>query len=237
MGDVANNFLTGAPVVSGGGVTQGFEFLMPAMEQLISQGAANTGIDPRITQLGNMGTLANLGGLSSLIPQAIGGLGQSIQGLGQLGQGNLGNFGDLSGQITDLLMPAQQRQFDQGSANIREQAALSGNLASTGFNQATGQLQSDLAAQTGQQTAGLLGSLIPSTQQSQLGAFGNLAQLPGMIQQIINAPTQFQGQQGLGSINAGAGLLAGTPIDAPIVSNPKQDMMSAAASVGSAAML
>lgn len=178
----------------------GFEFLAPLLEQLA--GALQGGTNNFASLFEGAGP--QQGQLQGLFDQ----LGATVgQGFGALGEGLQTGFAPQAfQQVQQLLQPAADFAFQQGSADVAEKASIFNTLPSSGTNlnlaQLSGQIQSSLgdnlanfagqSALQGQQIQGqLAGQAIP-------GLFGALAGQGNVQQQfplqVLQALTQGAGQ-------------------------------------------
>ena len=197
-------------------VVPGFEFLPEQIQQLLGlgqqqfQGATGQGIGGQEQQF-----LSALQGLD--IPGLLG------QGFGQLQ--NI-----ASGGLADAAAPGLERLLNVGSANLNEQAALSGTLSGTGASQnqadftanAVAQLQQTLAPLQLQAAQGLAG---PGTAQLGGQAFGKEREIGNQqAQQELGA---FQQSQALlpGLLSGAGAASSGVPIFQPTTGPGKTESL------------
>lgn len=203
----------------------GFEWMGPMFQQLASAGAGSI---PGLAGLGNQG-ISGMSGLMGSINPTVGGLG-FLGGAGNALEGaSTGFLPDIMSAVQGQLMPGIDRQFERGAAGIRENAALTGNLSSTGALREINDYRSGLDAAALDKIAGIYGSAVPAAIGARGGMSSLLTSLPNQLASLFGPmsglPLQLmtaasggvsgapfyanQGSSGNGALGAAAGSYLG----------------------------
>jgi hypothetical protein len=195
--------------------------------------------EPYLTSGATAAGLENdmLTGLQALFPTQ--GTGEpSIMGSFQQGLGNMntaatsGFMPDIMSGIESRLLPAMERSFDRGAAEINEQAALGGNFSSTTRNQQMGDFRGGLESGLLSNLANIEGSLAPVAMQTRMQGTQMQMGLPGMLQGVTNpaieralTESRFGRSNANETLGALGSVLSGFPMFQPTQGPGKMEQM------------
>lgn len=215
---------------------RGFEWLGSGLKDIFSGASQhlNYGTADALGQSGAIGALGSgalgagigghLGDVTGTFGNALGGINEGI---------NTGYLPQVS-QLDALLRPALERSFDAGSADIREQAALTGGLSSSGATDSIRDYRAQLENNLGNNIAGILGGAVPASISARSGASALGANLPGILQGNLFGSMAGQGLEGQSSIAQLLGLATGGAGSAPLYSRQGSEGNGAVGALGSA---
>lgn len=194
---------------------QGFGWLPGMLQNLSTQGMHNLDFGPSNAagaagMLGTAGQAGLAGGIN--LNDVLGTFGSS---LGSVGEGAQTGFLPSVDSIDALLRPGLERSFERGSAALRDQNALTGNLTSSGASQQIADFRGGLEANLNNEVAGVLQQAIPQSMQirSGLSQFGT--SVPGLLSSSLYGPLASQGLQGqqfpLQAVGLASSALSGAP--------------------------
>lgn len=197
---------------------QGFEWMGPILQQVGQQAATqiNYGPSNAAQSAGQLGTAGSAGLAAGINPFDVSGTFGSS--LGSLREGMAtGYLPDVS-HLDALMRPGLDRSFAEGSAALREQNALTGNLAGSGAAQQITDYRAQLENQLGNNIAGIYGQAVPASIAARSGATQIGTGLPALLQQGLYGPMSSLGLQGqqfpLQALGSATGAVSGAPFHA-----------------------
>lgn len=215
---------------------QGFGWLGPGLKDLFGGAQSHLNYGPADAAAGagtigaaggaglGAGVAGQLGGVNSTFGNALGGINEGIA---------TGYMPDVS-FVDSLLRPGLNRAFDEGSAGIREQNALTGNLSSSGASAQIGDYRAQLENNLSGQTAGILGQAIPTSMNIRAGSSALGAGLPGQLQGGLFGPLLEGGLAGQNWLTNLLGTATGGASGAPLYATQGSGGNGAVGSIASA---
>ena len=197
---------------------QGFKWLGPELKKLFGEAAGNLSFDPSNTAQA-VGTQATnqAGGLAG---KAATGAGAAFGGgLGNLGEGLATGYMPNLDSIDALLRPGLDRSFERGSAAIREQNALTGNLSSSGASREIADYRGGLENNLNSNVANIYGQNIGQSMGIRSGLTQTALGLPGAVGSTLLNPLIGSGLQGQQFPAQLMGLSTGAIGGAPFFAN------------------
>jgi hypothetical protein len=176
----------------------GTEWMLPTLSNVGQQAAGNINYGPSNAAgaAGEIGSAA--GGMNALgVAGQQGGVNQAFgNALGSLNTGmSTGYLPDLN-NLDALLRPGLDRSFSTGSAALRDQNSLTGNLSSSGASQQMTDYRAQLENNLNNNVASIYGQAIPTSMNIRAGSTGLAAGLPGQLQSSLYGPLTAQGLAG-----------------------------------------
>lgn len=174
---------------------RGFDWLPGLLSGVAGTGAMNLNYGDLGSTRGGSAAERLIGSTS---PESIGQAGQ--RGIDILGNvGSAGNVASIQDQLTQAMLPGLSRAFERGSAQLREQNALTGNLSGSGVQRELSDFYGGLESDTANRIAGLVPSILGS--QAQAGStlaglpvnYGTGLYLPGAQSSLNFRQLPFQG--------------------------------------------
>jgi hypothetical protein len=139
-------------------------------------------------------------------------------GLGGLGQGISTGFLPNLEAIDAILRPGLERSFERGSAALRDQSALTGNLSSSGANRELSDFRGGLENSLNTSVAGVYGNALPTSMNIQSDLTKTGLGMPAMNAAGIYGPAAGQGLQGqqnvMQAIQTAMSAISGAPFSA-----------------------